>query len=136
MTFKASTYDAIEAGVYDAVLDDIETGDNDFGPFRKWFFTVQTPNGEKTITAMTSGASGPRSKAYAWATTLLGHKPTGEEEQLRGLPCQVHLAINEDGFNRVAALLPASVAKGQPGLNLEPLNDRVFASAKAPEVTF
>ena len=122
------SYDALDEGIYDAVLDGIEEGDNDFGAFRKWTFLVQTPDGERTITAMTSGASGPKAKAYKWASVLLGHKPTGEEEQLHGLPCQVHLIVNDDGFNRVETLLPAAKRQQQGStLNLERIDDEVFA---------
>lgn len=132
MTFRASSYDAIVEGVYDAALEGIEEGDNDFGAFRKWTFLVQTPDGERTVTAMTSGASGPKAKAYRWAATLLGHKPSGEEEHLAGLSCQVHLIVNEDGFNRVETLLPAATRQQGSTLNLERLDDKVFATDSAP----
>ncbi len=134
MTFRAATYDAVDPGIYDAVLEGIEEGENDFGDFRKWRFTAQTPVGEHAITAMTSGASGPKSKAYKWAAVLLGHKPTGDEERLAGLPCQLHLIVNDDGFNRVEALLPAKPQQEESSVNLERIDAQVYG--KQVEVTF
>lgn len=126
MTFRAASYEAIPAGVYDATLTTLSEGENDFGSYRKWTFAVETPGGTKDLSAMTSGASGPRSKAYSWAQALLGRKPGTDEEQLTGLRCQVHLVVNDEGFNRVAALLPAKAVTGQGTLNLERLDEKVY----------
>jgi len=128
-TFQASTYDALDPGVYPATLIAIETGSNDFGGFRKWKFRVQTAGGEQELSAMTSDASGPRSKAYAWATALLGHKPTGEPEELDGKTCQLVLIVNDDGYNRIDSVLPP--AKAESGTNLERLDDKVYGQSVA-----
>lgn len=127
MTFRAASYDAIDEGIYPAVVAGIEEGENDFGAFRKWSFLVETPDGERTVTAMTSGASGPRSKAYSWASVLLGRKPGDQDEELAGLPCQVHLTVNEDGYNRVGTLLPPAKQQPESTINLDRLNEKVFA---------
>lgn len=161
MTFKASKYDALPEGLYDATLTDIAVGENDLGGYRKWHFEVGTPEGKRDLSAMTSDASGPQSKAYGWATTLLGHTPGDQEEQLRGLRCRLHLVVNDSGYNRIAALLPPggdsleggvaaaeddlsrlagdrAVARprGQGTLNLERVDDQVYRPYGVPEVTF
>lgn len=133
MTFRATSYEAVDEGVYDAELLAIEEGDNDFGPFRKWSFTVTTDEGQRTVTAMTSGASGPKAKAYKWAATLLGRRPGDEEEQLVGRRCRLHLIVNEDGFNRVETVLPPTPAGAESTVNLERLDDQVYG---APQVGF
>jgi hypothetical protein len=124
VTFQASAYEAIVPGVYDASVLGIETGENEYGPFRRWRFRVITPDGETELTAMTSGASGPRSKAYGWAATLLGRRPSDGEEQLSGRRCQLVLTVNDDGFNRVAEILPPKPGTPPPAdkstVNLKP----------------
>jgi hypothetical protein len=132
MTFKATTHQALPAGVYPAVLDGIREGENDYGGFRRWRFSVTTPEGERMVTAMTSDASGPKSKAYKWASTLLGRKPGTDEEQLVGLGCQLHLIVNEEGFNRIEALLPPKATDDASTLNLGRLDDQVYASQEIP----
>lgn len=127
MTFTASTYDALGEGIYPAVVTGITEGSNEFGGFRKWAFEVTTPSGPHSLTAMTSDASGPRSKAYRWASTLLGHKPTGEEEALVGLACQLHLIVNDDGFNRIESVLPPTSGST---VNLNRLDEQVFSQPK------
>ena len=125
--FQASEYDALPPGVYDAVVVEIsDESSAAYGAFRKWTFTVTTDEGEQPLTAATSAASGPKSKAYQWASVLIGHKPGDDAVDLVGRRCQLVLTVNAEGFNRVESMLPPAPAKGESTLNLGPLNKEVF----------
>ncbi len=137
MTFHATSYEALPAGVYPAILEGIEVGENDLGGYRKWRFAAETAEGVRAVTAMTSDASGPKSKAFKWATVLLGRKPGDAEEQLVGLPCRLHLIVNDEGFNRVEALLPPEADSAKSTVTLERLDDKVYSRvATQVEVPF
>src|SRR3990167_2991897 len=112
-TFTATTYEAIAEGVYPAQLVSIERAPSDaFGEFLKWTFNLRLPDGSRSeLSAASSTATGPKSKGYRWASVLLGHVPApGSAEDLTGKVCQIHVIVNEEGFNRVEAVLPASPA--------------------------
>lgn len=108
---------ALDEGVYPGRLDSIEEGgDGQFGPFNRWNFTVKKPDGTFTvIDAIASAQATPKTKAFKWATALLGRKPNpGEQLDLTGKLCQLHLSINENGFNKIEAVLPAAGTKATP----------------------
>jgi len=109
--FTATEYEAIEAGVYPARLDSIERATSEtYGDFLKWSFTLKLPDGTfSPLTAASSTASGPKSKGYKWASAILGHNPKpAEDVDLAGKQCQVHIIVNDEGFNRIEAVLPLS----------------------------
>lgn len=116
-TFEASEYDALPVGLYPAKVVSIEKkSPNDpssgFGDYLRWIFLVQQPNGvPTTLQANSSTATGPKSKAHKWATAILGYAPqAGQPVDLAGKYCQLSIIVNEEGFNRVDAVLPAAVA--------------------------
>lgn len=121
-TFVAQEYEAIEPGVYAAQLvgiERIETPTSEFGKeANKWTFLVDLGDGTETpFSALTSLAAGSASKSYKWATALLGRPPAvGEEVNLEGLKCQLHIIVNEKGFNRIETVIPAAkpARRGQP----------------------
>lgn len=109
-TFTASTYEAIPEGIYGAQLVSIEKLPSEaFGEFLKWSFNLRLSDGSVgEISGASSTATGPKSKGYKWATALLGHAPVaGAAEELAGRTCQLHIIVNEDGFNRIEAVMPA-----------------------------
>lgn len=108
--FTASEYEAIDPGIYPAQLVGIEKLNSEtFGEFLKWSFKVRLADGTLgDLSAASSTATGPKSKAYKWAAALLGHTPVaGATEDLAGKVCQLNVVVNEEGFNRIDALLPA-----------------------------
>jgi hypothetical protein len=127
MTLTFTDADALAAGVYPAVLRAIEDGENDNGPYRRWTFDVLAPDGvTHELRAFSTTAGGPRSKAYKWATVLLGHKPpVGEPVDVTGKACRVVLNVNEDGYNRVGDLLPPESSGSN--VNLRRLDEQVYA---------
>ena len=133
MTLTFSDTDALEAGVYSAVLRTIEEGSNENGDFRRWTFDVALPDGStRELRAFSTTAGGPRSKAHKWATVLLGHKPpVGEPVDVTGKACRVVLNVNEDGYNRVGDLLPSESSGSN--VNLRRLDEQVYADR--PDVT-
>ncbi len=115
--FTASTYEAIPEGIYPAQLTAIERLPSEaFGEFLKWSFNLRLADGSTVETSgASSTANGPKSKGYKWATALLGHAPVaGAGEDLAGKTCQLHVIVNEDGFNRIEAVLPAAKIASVP----------------------
>lgn len=115
--FEASEYDALPAGLYPAKVVSIEKKSptdptSGFGDYLRWTFMVQQANGIPTpLSANSSTATGPKSKAHKWATAILGTAPKpGQPVDLAGRYCQLSLIINEEGFNRIDTILPAAAA--------------------------
>lgn len=110
MTLEIPDTNAVEEGIYPAVLTKIDLKTTDAGDtFRIWSFDV-TANGEtKKITSSSSMMLGPKSKAYKWVSALLGRRPApGDKIEVVGLPCQLHLIVDEDtGYYKVESVLPA-----------------------------
>jgi hypothetical protein len=113
--FEASEYDALPAGLYPAKVVSIEKKSPTdpsagFGDYLRWTFLVQQANGTPTtLSANSSTATGPKSKAHKWATAILGAAPkAGQPVDLAGRYCQLSLIVNEDGFNRIDTILPAA----------------------------
>lgn len=113
-TFTATEYEPLPIGLYAARVGAIEkTPSEQFGEFLKWTFWLTMQDGtESPLTAASSTATGPKSKAYKWAAVLLGHAPRpGVAENLVGLSCQLHVVINEEGFNRIESVLPPAAGQ-------------------------
>lgn len=105
MTLEVPEVTALEPGIYPARVTNLETKTTDTGTFRIWSFDV---GGEK-VTSSSSMMFGPKSKTYKWVTALIGRSPVpGEKLEVIGLPCQLHLIVDEDsGYNKVESVLPA-----------------------------
>jgi hypothetical protein len=102
----------VPEGIYPAKLDTIEVrpGVKYEGDFRIWTFTLD--NGS-SVSGTSSVATSSRSKSYEWIRALLGRKPEkGEKVTLAGLPCQVRVEHDDDGWPRVTDVLPTSQSAG------------------------
>ena len=82
-----------------------------------WTFALEDIEGT-TIDGTTSEATGPKSKARPWLEALIGKDKTKEllrgridKKVLIGRPCQVLVAINDNGYPKVSAVLPAQGAR-------------------------
>ena len=102
---------AVPAGRYQAVFGGIEekTSKRDGAPYYRWTFMARTAEGEKEVSGVSSTNTGPKSKAYAWFSGLLGQKPDDNVDtgELIGRACVVVLEENEDGFANVIDVLSA-----------------------------
>lgn len=141
--FEASEYDALPAGLYQAKVVSIEKkAPNDpssgFGDYLRWTFLVQQANGvPTTLSANSSTATGPKSKAHKWATAILGSAPLpGKPVDLAGRYCQLSLIVNEEGFNRIDTILPAATAPA-PVPVAEPVRmDAPIATVPSADIPF
>jgi hypothetical protein len=101
----------VPEGWHAAILEDIRVVDNtkDGTQFRAWDF--RTLSGTQ-VDGSSSLKAGPKSKATAWATAILGRKPVKGEgkSQLVGQPCNIYVAPNKDGWPKVTAVGPAGTA--------------------------
>jgi hypothetical protein len=109
MTLEVPVVQALDPGIYPAHVTGLETKTLDDGTtFRIWSFVIN--DGENTkVSASSSMAFGTKSKTFKWVTSLIGRTPVpGEKLDVIGLPCQLHLIVDEDsGYNRVEAVLPS-----------------------------
>lgn len=109
MTLEVPEVHALDPGIYPATVTglDIKTLD-DGTQFRIWSFIIKDGEGTK-VTASSSMAFGQKSKTYKWVTALIGRTPVpGEKLDVIGLPCQLHLIVDDDsGYNRVESVLPS-----------------------------
>ena len=111
MTLEIPDTNAVEEGVYPAVVTKLDLKETEAGDtFRIWHFDVTAEGETKKITAASSLMLGPKSKAYKWISAILGRRPEpGEKIEVVGYPCQVHLIVDEDtGYNKVETVLPAN----------------------------
>jgi hypothetical protein len=106
--FEIPTTVEIADGTYPAVVESIESGTGSFGPQRKWSFLVEHDGKIDSISAITSGNTGPRSKAYAFLSGLLGRAPLAGEkiDDPTGTRCLVTITHNEKGFPTIGAVAP------------------------------
>jgi hypothetical protein len=82
-----------------------------------WTFALEDIEGQ-TVDATSSESTGPRSKALPMLEALLGKAQAKEmlktridRQSLIGRPCQVLIAINDNGFPKVASVLPVNAAR-------------------------
>jgi len=126
MKVTVPTYQTIPKGVYPAVVGEIEEV-GEIGPFGaalRWNVHVYLPEGgTERVSALSSINFGPRSKAYRWASILLGRKlaasDTIDTDELTGMACQAEVGLNEAGWNTLEDILPAR-AGGVPKPAAEP----------------
>lgn len=118
MTLDIPENQTIDQGIYPATLTklelkEIEKGEYAGNTIRVWTFQVDVDGVPEKVEASSSLAFGSKSKAYGWFLALVGRPPVFGEKGVKivGLPCRLHLIVNDDGYNKVAAVLPAD--KGQ-----------------------
>ena len=104
--FEIPTTVEITDGTYPAVVESIVSGEGSYGPQRTWSFLVEHDGKIDSISAITSGHMGPRSKAYAFLSGLLG-RPLKAGEKIddpTGSRCLVQVTHNEKGYPTIAAV--------------------------------
>lgn len=118
MPFEITAYvPSVAPGVYQAVCTSVEkrAAKDGSGDFRVWEFTLRDGTG-RTVSASSSMSTTPKSKAGKWLTTLIGHAPAvGETVEPVGKPCTIVVELNEDGYERIAAVsAPSEAAPASP----------------------
>lgn len=129
MSIEIAYTPSLEAGTYEAVVTAIETRESkkDGAAYRWWEFTTEDG---RTISAISSMAVGPKSKAGQWIAALLGRVPEmGEKVEVVGLPCLIGVTVNDDGFSQVSTL----VGRPKKAQTRKPVIESVTASEKASE---
>lgn len=118
MTLEVPEVKSLEPGIYPARVTGLEVKTTDTGTFRIWSFDV---GGEK-VTSSSSMMFGPKSKTYKWVSALIGRSPVpGEKLEVIGLPCQLHLIVDEDsGYNKVESVLPVGSSTPAPAAPIAP----------------
>ena len=108
MTFEVTEHiPEVPAGLHPAVITDIQTkvSKQDQSEFRVWTFTLADGSG-RTITGASSMQSTPKSKAGKWVAAIIGRTPAvGEKIELIGRHCTLSVIINDDGYEKVEAVL-------------------------------
>lgn len=111
-----------------------------FAPAIIWTFALEDIEGT-TVDGTSSEATGPKSKARPWLEALLGKAQTAallrgriDKSALIGRQALVLVAINDNGYPKVANVLPAQKARStNPNQTVQPDVTIVsVASQKAP----
>jgi hypothetical protein len=105
----------VKAGTYDARLTALAGFTADFeGEARnliRWTFEAVDGDLVVEVDGVTSTNTGKKAKARAWVTGLLGREPAAGERLgslgLIGRECMIVVGINDDGYPKVEAVLPA-----------------------------
>jgi hypothetical protein len=104
--FGAPKSPQVEDGAYDAklVAIDIKTNKTDGSTFRSWAFDASGIR----ISDTTSLAMGPDSKAFLWATALLGREPKPGDKlaDLIGRYCLLLVTAKPNGYPKVKVMPP------------------------------
>ena len=111
MPFQIPTSIEIADGTYPAILERVEPYNHpQYGDGRKWHWLIEHEGKMDSLSSITSGNTGPKSKSYQWLTALLGRAPkAGEEiEDPTGTKVLLQITHNDKGFPTVAAVLPFS----------------------------
>lgn len=120
MKFVAKSYETPQAGLYSAILRDVEERTTDDGRmYYLWRFEIETRTGKTIVSKPTSTSSGPRSTARSIVEALLNRElEPGEEVELEDLldkPCAivVERAFRADGTEvaRVSSVFPEDYIK-------------------------
>jgi hypothetical protein len=102
----------IKDGTYPAVLESIETVPSPSatiaGDARRWTFLVEHDGKVEPLSVFSSMNTGPKTKAYAWLTALLGEAPKAGKtyEEPVGKRVLVKVVHKESGWPDVAEVLP------------------------------
>jgi hypothetical protein len=127
MTMTVGAIPIVPDGTYPATLiglEDFEAPDfnnpEDTKTLRRWTFgldgEVDVDGNPAEIDGVSSTALGPRSKAYGWIEALLGRKlekgETVTRSSLLNKTCLVTVEQNDDGYSKIAAVVPTPKARG------------------------
>lgn len=120
LTFDAPTTTVISAGLYPAVLADVQLAEGVTGPYLVWSFGINTEGAEVVLPLPTSTKVGPGTTARRLIETLLRRRVLEGETiavgALQGTHCQIVVTVVErDGTglaNRIVNVLPASAPEG------------------------
>lgn len=139
----------IPDGVYAVILTDIKdprTVTARRGPkagqdidLMDWIFAIHKPGSplhDRIIEGVTSTASGPRSKMFAWLTALLGGKPPQVNQQFAKTDLVARMAVatishDEGGWpqiNSLGAMLEGQLGQGIAEATGAPTNQPVAAA--------
>ena len=120
MPFEIPTSLEIADGTYPGTLERVEPYNHpQYGDGRKWFWLIEHDGKLDSLSTITSGNTGPKSKSYAFLTGLLGRAPkAGEQiEDPTGNKVLLQITHNDKGFPTVAAVLPFSEPQQElPGI--------------------
>ena len=112
MQARVPSFDTVTPAIYDAEFGGITDGPDTYGPSWSWRFYLYTGgNATSDVDGLTSQNFGSRSKAYKWASVLLGRQPAAGEiidfDALAGTKCKVAVSINDRGYNVIDEVYPA-----------------------------
>ena len=96
---EATGLSLLDEGMYPVELVEIKDIETDFGDSWKWVFDVLEEEEETLVNGITSQRMSSKSKAYKWASALLGTAPgIGDEidlDELVGLRANAELKTKE-----------------------------------------
>lgn len=127
MKLTVSDYQVIPEGIYDARLASIEQKHDDSSDrdFLVWHFEARGKSGKTAdVTGASSLSFGPKSKAYAWATALLGRKLLAREE------------VDTDDLRDHACKLVVKLENGDDGMQRNKISDVLAPEADPDEAPF
>lgn len=111
----------IPDGTYKAQLISVESGiPSKYGKMRKWNFLVDVDGQGEDLAGLTSEATGPGTKAFAWLSALTGQTPQvgATIEDPTGKTVLLDIVANEKGYPQInemrAFVEPAQVEAGIP----------------------
>ena len=106
-----TTYPAKLVGL---TMKELPSSFSESGKAKAIIWTFSIDDSEETVDGTSSLATGPRSKARPWIDALLGRATASEmmkaggvrKDALVGKECTVLIAINDNGYPKVANVLP------------------------------
>lgn len=102
----ATDAEAVEPGVYNAMLKGIGEGTGQYGDYFDWTFAVTGPAGTVDVSRRTSAKFGPQTIARSYVEALLSRKvERGESidlDSLIGRTAVVKVETNENGYSTIA----------------------------------
>lgn len=83
----------------------------------EWTWLVDGPDKEVEVTSLTTLATSPKSKIFAYLLALVGPEKAAvgagfEESDLVGKPVMVSIVVSEDGFSKIDTVVAAPKGKG------------------------
>jgi hypothetical protein len=139
-------------GGYPAHCQGIETftineGTADAKTLIRWVFTLdgtddpEFPGTEIILDGVSSFATGKRSKMRKWVTALFGEEPddrmtfSGLLAAIKGQPCIVTVAINDDGYSKADDIAPPLRKPAAPPVPAQNAPGAPAAPGVAPSAT-
>lgn len=102
----------IEDGTYPGTLQSVTTEPSKTasipGDVRRWTWLVEHAGKIEPLEVLSSTGTGPKTKAYAWLTALIGRAPKAGEviEDPIGTRALLQIVHNEKGYPTIAAVMP------------------------------